>query len=405
MIPFGSLNISPIEGVTVFSTIRKPALLRIYLLPLVLILATNMTGSIDILYSLDLGANVFQVNLINTIQRTMSILFLVPFGFLSDRFGRKPMLLLSRSLIIVGTIIRVVASNPDHLIIAAFTGGFAGGGFFPLILSMLADVAEPDELHEAISTMYIFSSIGMLIGPTISSSLLTLPQVSLRNLYQINAILQLGLLVYIVAQIGETRPESSNNEKGNLSVHLSELMHQRNFQNLLVLGCLYFFSMAIINTYIPIFARMDLNLTDSEIASFSIFRSLAILAIRVLSATMLAKLPIKPFLTSVIVLGGITRFVSPLANDYPALVMVLFASGISYGATAILGNTLVAMNSARENRGAANSLYNLSSSLGSIMLIFTTSLAETQGLTPVFIIGGIAAFMSILPMFIPRKQG
>ena len=149
---------------------------------------------------------------------------------------------------------------------------------------------------------------------------------------------------------------------------------------------------------------MDLNLTDSEIASFSSFRSLAILAIRVLSATMLAKLPIKSFLTSVIVIGGITRFASPLANDYPALVMILIAFGISYGATAILGNTLVAMNSTRENRGAANSLYNLSSSLGSMTLIVTTPLAETQGLNPVFVIGGIATFMSILPMFIPRKH-
>jgi len=117
-----------------------------------------MSNSISILFALDLGANIFQVNLINTMRSTMSILLLVPFGILSDRLGRKPMLLYPRAVMFLGTLIRTFATTPDHLLLAALAGGFAGGGFFPILLSMIGDVAKPKEQQKAISTLFLFSS-------------------------------------------------------------------------------------------------------------------------------------------------------------------------------------------------------------------------------------------------------
>ena len=69
-------------------TIRDPQLLRIYIIPLLTVTTGSMTWAVSVLYALDLGATLLEVNLITTIQSTMSILLMVPFGLLSDRLGR-----------------------------------------------------------------------------------------------------------------------------------------------------------------------------------------------------------------------------------------------------------------------------------------------------------------------------
>jgi len=167
---------------------------------------------------------------------------------------------------------------------------------------------------------------------------------------------------------------------------------------------LYFFSRSVIRTYIPIYASVDLQLSNAEVASFSFYRSLAIMLIRFSSATFLIKLSKRPFLIIVLLLGGITSLVSPFANNYILIVIIFFVSGISYGATSILGNTLVANISTPENRGIANSLYNLAQSTGNITKLVTTPIADIFGLTYVFIIGGIVGLTSAIPPLL-KKTG
>ena len=378
-----------------FATVKKPAFMKIYAIPLLTVMIQSMSGAISIPYALDLGASVLQVNIITTIRSAMGIFLLVPFGILSDRFGRKPMVLYSRIVTLLGTAVRAFATEPNHLIMASLFGGFAGGGFFPILLTMIGDIAKPEERQEAISTLFFFSSMGLMIGPAMSTGLLLLPQITMRNIYQITAIANIGLIIYLTLTIKETK--SQTQEKRSSRLHISTLIKNTNFQGLLAMSFLYFFSRSVVQTYIPIFASVDLQLTNAEVASFSFYRSLAIMIIRFSTATFLIKLPKRQFLISVLLLGGITSFLAPLANNYLLIVLIFFFSGISYGATSILGNTLVSNISTPENRGIANSLYNLAQSTGNITKLVTTPIADSLGLTYVFIIGGIAGFTSAIP--------
>jgi MFS family permease len=91
----------------------------------------------------------------------MAILLLIPFGILSDRYGRKPMILYPRAIMFIGTLIRVFARTPYHLIIAAIIGGFAGGSYFPVLLSMIADISNIEQKREGISTLFL---VGVSFG-------------------------------------------------------------------------------------------------------------------------------------------------------------------------------------------------------------------------------------------------
>jgi MFS family permease len=355
-----------------------------------------MSNSIAVLFALDLGATILQVNLINTVRSTMAILLMIPFGILSDRYGRKPMILYPRAIMFIGTLIRVFARNPYHLIIASIVGGFAGGSYFPTLLSMIADISNKEEQREGISTLFLFSSIGMVIGPSLAAFLLLFPHITLRNIYQITAIAQLGALIYLTLVIRETNPPEVK-EKIEFLPQIKHLISQTNVQGLLIVAFLYSFYHSIFRTYTPIYGRLNLGLSDAEVTSFNSYRNLGIMLIRLSLATYLTRSSISVFLIVVLVLGGVSGLLVSFATNYSLMVLILFLVGVSFGAFRILTTTLVANNSDPENRGLANSLLNFSQSTGNLMNILTSSMAENLGLTPVFLLSGVTCLSAIIP--------
>jgi MFS family permease len=355
-----------------------------------------MSNSIAILFALDLGATIFQVNLINTVRSTMAILLLVPFGILSDRYGRKPMILYPRAIMFIGILIRVFARTPNHLIIASVVGGFAGGSYFPTLLSMIADISSEEEKREGISTLFLFSSIGMVVGPSLAAFLLLFPQITLRNIYQISAIAQFGALFYLASVIRETNPPEKQ-EKIEFLPQIKQLISQTSIQGLLVVAFLYSLYHSIFRTYAPIYGRLYLGLSDAEVASFNTYRNLGVMLIRLSFATYLTHVSIPVFLLAVLVLGGVTGLLVLFASNYTFMALILFLVGVSFGAFRILSSTLVANNAVPENRGLANSLLNFGQSTGNLMNIFTSSMAETLGLVPVFLLASVTCLSAIIP--------
>ncbi len=386
------------------NTIHNPKLMRIYLIPLISMILGTMTGAIGILFILDLGATIYEINLITTLSSAMGILIIVPFGMLSDRLGRRPTVLYPRIITLVGISIYAFATSPSHLIIASIIGGFAGGSFFPVLLSMIGDVAKPEERQEAISTFYLFSSIGMFIGPIITTALLTMPQVTLRMIYQIVVVAQVGFTIYLVTQIKETQVKQVESEKVDYKNIIAQLLKEKYFLSILFMSFLYFFFNSIMGTYIPIYGRLSLNLSTAEIASISTFRSIAIMIIRFSSATILTKFSNKKVLLSAILLGGVTGIATFFASDYLSIIIIMFFTGLSYGVVLSLGSSIISINSTSKNRGIANSLHMATMGVGNITKMVTTPIVDALGVSIIFVIGGITALSSAIPVIFKKSK-
>ncbi len=385
------------------ATLRKPALVRIYLIPFFTMLVSSMVWSISIVYALALGANVYQVNILRSIRTLMGLFLLVPIGMLSDILGRKTIVIYSRSVTFFGVLIRAFASKVNHLYISAIVGGIAGRGFFPVLLSMIGDIAEEGEKQEAVSFLYLSSSIGLTVGPTITSMLLRNGHLTLRGIYKVNVIAQIIVLLYLFTLIEETSTQIEPGEELDLT-HLKDLMRQPEFQKLSGMALLYFFSRSILQTYIPLYAKMDLGLSDDRVAMLSTYRNMGILVIRLLCATLLTRVPLTYFLMISLGLGGVAGMIPIFAVDYQALTFSLVLAGISYGAVRILGATVIAKRSTPENRGVANSLYNVAISSGNIFRTFTAPMADLYGIASIFLLAAITAMASIIPVTRMGKQ-
>lgn len=269
---------------------------------------------------------------------------------------------------------------------------------------MIGDLTEPKMRHEAIGLFYFLSSVGMLLGPTIASFILIMPQTTLRNIYQIVTIIQLALLIYLTVAIKETKPKTRKSEQIKYRTAVASLLRQKSFQSILLMSFLYFFSYSIILTFVPAYSIINLHLSNAEIASMTIYRSLAVMAIRFLTPYIVKQISVNPLLTLALALGG-TASLAPLAtNNYMSVVLLMLTSGLSFGAFQNLTVAIVSNFSSSENRGTANSLYYIMVGIGGLSKIFTTPIVDKMGFNPVFILGSLSAFASILPFLFYRKR-
>jgi DHA1 family multidrug resistance protein-like MFS transporter len=91
-------------------------------------------------------------------------------GVLSDRFGRKVMLVRALAFASATTIIAAVASEPWHLAIA-FTSQGALSGFVPAASALTSVSAEESKLGSAFGTVNAAQYIGLTLGPVVGAIL------------------------------------------------------------------------------------------------------------------------------------------------------------------------------------------------------------------------------------------
>lgn len=100
-------------------------------------------------------------------------LFQIPFGYLSDRFGRKPILIIGLLIFFLGS---VMAANTSNIIFVILGRAFQGGGAISAVLmAFLAD--SVCEKNRAKANAFVGFQIGvafmlsLIIGPIISSKI------------------------------------------------------------------------------------------------------------------------------------------------------------------------------------------------------------------------------------------
>ena len=146
------------------------------------------------------SATPFLIGMAIGIYGLTQAIFQIPFGYLSDRFGRKPILLVGLLVFLFGSI---MAANTSNIIIVVIGRAFQGGGAISAVLmAFLAD--SVNEENRAKANAFVGFQIGvafmlsLLIGPIISS------RVGLSGLFWVIAILSL-IAMLIVLSLKQTK--------------------------------------------------------------------------------------------------------------------------------------------------------------------------------------------------------
>lgn len=121
-------------------------------------------------YAEKLGASAFEVGLLISTYAVCQLFSGPLLGKLSDRTGRKPMLLVSQAGTFIGFIVTAFAPSLSVLLLARAIDG-ATAGNLSLAQAYIADVTKPEDRSKSFGVIGIAFGLGFLIGPAISGFL------------------------------------------------------------------------------------------------------------------------------------------------------------------------------------------------------------------------------------------
>ena len=145
-----------------FSLVMATRMLGLFMLfPVISVYATNeYQNTTPLLIGLTIG-----------IYGLTQAFFQIPFGYLSDRFGRKPLLYIGLCLFLLGSILAAISTNIIYVILGRALQG--SGAISAVLMAFLADSISEENLSKA--NAFVGFQIGLafmlsfLIGPTIAS--------------------------------------------------------------------------------------------------------------------------------------------------------------------------------------------------------------------------------------------
>jgi len=148
---------------------------RSHLLPISLIVAVDVLGLTLVIpllpfYAESYGASPSVVGLLVSAYALFQLISGPILGQLSDRFGRRPVLIISQIGTLIGFIILARAQSLWVIFLSRFIDG-ATAGNLSVAQAYIADVTKPEDRAKAFGIIGIAFGFGFLIGPAISGFL------------------------------------------------------------------------------------------------------------------------------------------------------------------------------------------------------------------------------------------
>lgn len=147
-------------------------------IPLIMTLANSMLIPVLPLMKKKLNISSVQSSLIITVYAAVSIICIPIAGYLSDRFGRKIVIIIGLSIAAIGGLISGLAAWLMHshvyavILAGRFIQGIGAAGAFPIVLPLVGDMFESEEeVSSGLGMIETSNTFGKVLSPVLGSAL------------------------------------------------------------------------------------------------------------------------------------------------------------------------------------------------------------------------------------------
>lgn len=158
-------------------------------MPLLSVYAASKVGASDQIVGLIMGA-----------YAASQLVFQFPFGYASDKWGRKPVIIIGLLIFAIGSIVAAFADSATTLLIGRFLQG--AGSISAVTTALAADLTPENKRGKAMATLGGFIAmsfiVAMLIGPVLGSNW------GVDKLFELTAVL--GALAALVLLLFVPKP-------------------------------------------------------------------------------------------------------------------------------------------------------------------------------------------------------
>jgi len=185
---------------------RKPSMLVIFLTVFIDLVGFGIIVPLVPMYSRHYGASGFMIGVVIASFSAMQFIFSPIWGKLSDRYGRRPILLISTAGASISYVIFALASGLENhttgLWVMLVSRMFAGacGGNITVAQAYVADITKPEERSKKMGLIGMAFGLGFIFGPAISGVMLkyfgeSAPGWAAAGLCAFNFVLAYAILV------------------------------------------------------------------------------------------------------------------------------------------------------------------------------------------------------------------
>ena len=159
-----------IEYLEKFKINQKRAMFTIILSILLDVFGYTMVLPLLPIIAKDFGASDFMIGIFISSNAFAALLFIPIWGWLSDKYGRKPILVISQAGTCVSFLILGLSNSISIILFARILDGMFGGQI-PVIRAYITDITTPQTRASHMGKIMVGYTLGMTLGPLVGGFL------------------------------------------------------------------------------------------------------------------------------------------------------------------------------------------------------------------------------------------
>jgi DHA1 family tetracycline resistance protein-like MFS transporter len=311
-------------------------------------------------YAGTFGASPLVIGLLFAVFSLCQLVAAPALGDLSDRWGRRPVLIFSLAGTVVSFVMLAMAHSIAMLFAARVVDGLSGGNI-STARAYVADVTEPKDRSRAYGLIGAAFGLGFIFGPALSG---VLAKIS----YTAPIWAAAALTFVATAMAWLWLPETVHRTQagtGNPFRYLPALLKRSRVRRVLIIDFLYWFAFAMFQTTFALFAARRFGFDAPQTGYFFAgFGVLGVVVQGVCIRPIVKRLGDKPTFLLGLTFGAIGLGAAALSHSVTmfTLSMVPLALGIGFGHPTM--SSLVSLVAGREEQGRVQGAASAVESLG-----------------------------------------
>ncbi|MFH0848198.1 MAG: MFS transporter [archaeon] len=328
----------------------KRIIALVFLASFLILLSSDVQIPTASLFSAEAGASLLQVGLIASVGSVVRLVFRMPIGLLSDRYGRRPLILFSAICTTSSLFLLYASASPLQIMGSMAVNALGTTITFTIGMTMAAEV-YPKRAETGISVFAFASSLASFLAPILCSVLLV--RMPIRVTYLVGGLIGITGIVSSVLLPKKRGVRSSF----DISKSLGSIFRNKAVQLVSFLQIPFAISWTTIFTYFPLQASTEMGLLSSEIALLLSMFSLGMMVIRIPLPRLFGRVSETKLITLAFLDYALVMFTIPLVKESAVLAILIGAAGMAHGIMFPAMTLHISSNAERMDLGLANAVY------------------------------------------------